>query len=59
MLDLLGIIVSTVAILFVMFRAVQLDSKLPWFAQVKPSGNPTDDKSGRTPPEPTWRSRGR
>lgn len=32
MLDLLGILVSSVALLIVIVRAAQLDRKLPWFA---------------------------
>ena len=28
-----------------MFRAVQLDSTLPWFVQVKPAGDQKDDRS--------------
>ena len=35
MLDLAGIIVSSLMMLFVVFRAVQLDAVLPWFGGPK------------------------
>jgi len=35
MADLLGILVSGLMMLFIAFRAIQLDSKRPWFQPVR------------------------
>ncbi|HEY1934181.1 MAG TPA: hypothetical protein VGG99_19410 [Acetobacteraceae bacterium] len=54
MLDLVGIVVSGVMILFVVFRAVQLDRTLPWFVTIKPPADRPDATSSRTPPRQVW-----
>lgn len=50
MLDLLGIVVSTAAIMFVILRAVQLDTKLPWFEFVKPPSQQADSAAAARAP---------
>ena len=42
MLDLLGILFSSTMMLLVIFRAVQLDARMPWYRLPKP----TADNSG-------------
>jgi hypothetical protein len=54
MLDLLGIVVSSVMIMFIMIRAVQLDRTLPWFVPVKPPAEKPEAGSERTPPRQVW-----
>jgi hypothetical protein len=41
MLDLTGIMFSSVMMLMVIIRALQLDRAQPWFQQVKRKGPPT------------------
>ena len=62
MLDLVGIVFSSVMIFLVIFRAVQLDRTLPWF---NPPKTDTDSSGLRlraeaptvapTPKQPGWR----
>ena len=52
MLDLAGIMFSSVMILFVIVRAVQLDLTQPWFQTIARKGD-----AGKSKPRP-WQRRG-
>lgn len=49
MLDVLGIFLSGVMVLFIIIRAVQLDRTLPWFGEAQPEPGETAAPSGRSP----------
>ncbi len=57
MLDLFGIVTSGLVMLFVMFRAMQLDAKQPWFQRLarKPVAEPVGRTAKAAPPSCTWR----
>ena len=62
MLDLAGIVFSTIVMLIVIFRAVQLDQTLPWFEKPGAAGSDTPEAAAaperpRAPPTPPWRAR--
>ena len=55
-LDLLGIVFSTAMIIFVVFRAVQLDRTRPWFEAAQPEPEQATVQPGRSPAPPVpWR----
>ena len=63
MLDLAGIMVSSIMMLIVIFRAAQLDSRTPWF-EPPPESNaaPTGLEKARANAArdlPSWRNRSR
>lgn len=51
MLDVLGILISGLAMLFVIFRAVQLDHTRPWF-EAAPALDPAKAAAETPKPEP-------
>ena len=59
MLDLMGIMFSSVIMLFVIVRAVQLDSTQPWFQTIARNKGPAGDDAGGTDSGDgrTWRMR--
>ncbi|HXT78925.1 MAG TPA: hypothetical protein VN702_05110 [Acetobacteraceae bacterium] len=59
MLDLMGIMFSSVIMLFVIVRAVQLDSTQPWFQTIARNKGPAGDDAGGTASGDgrTWRVR--
>lgn len=48
MSDLFGIVVSGLLMLFVIFRAIQLDSTTPWFQPHKKPAASDDPANGKT-----------
>jgi hypothetical protein len=48
MLDLLGILFSTVAVLVVIVRAIQRDCVQPWFQPVRPAAEPAATRRAGT-----------
>ena len=44
MLDVLGIFLSGIAMLFVIVRAAQLNITMPWFEELAPESEPADAK---------------
>lgn len=52
MLDIAGILFSSVMMLFVIVRAVRLDRSQPWFQTIAGKGEP------RKPAQRPWRRRG-
>ena len=61
MLDLAGIVFSTIVMLIVIFRAVQLDQSVPWFQKPAAGGDTPEPATAperpRAPPTPPWRAR--
>jgi hypothetical protein len=57
MLDLTGIVFSALMMLFVVFRAVQLDRSIPWFDKSAPEPTATPEAQKETPSRPPWRVR--
>jgi hypothetical protein len=60
MIDLLGILFSSIMMFLVILRAIQLDNLQPWFRTPKPPGDrsglklrPDDPDGGH---QPTWRT---
>lgn len=53
MLDIAGIVFSGVMILFIAFRALQLDSSRPWFEALPPEEAPASEA---TPAQPKRRA---
>lgn len=50
MLDLVGIVFSGIMMLFVVFRAVQLDAVRPWFETAPPEPEPGPAAQGQQRP---------
>ena len=61
MLDLMGIMFSSVIMLFIIVRAVQLDSTQPWFQAVTRTKGPagTDADGTASGEGRTWRMQGK
>ena len=58
MLDVLGVLFSTMAVLFVVWRAAKLDELYPWFDPVpSPGGDVEPDDDGRRTAEALRRER--
>lgn len=52
MLDLAGILFSSVMMLFIIVRAVRLDQTQPWFQTLRPDQADKAGKEGKNPPPP-------
>jgi hypothetical protein len=64
MLDLLGILFSSIMMFLVILRAIQMDNLQPWFRTPKPPGDrsglklrPEDGRGGER--RPSWRTESR
>jgi hypothetical protein len=57
LLDLTGIMFSTIMMLYIVLKAVQLDRALPWFQVPGRQPHRVKDLAPVRPAEPSWRTR--
>jgi hypothetical protein len=57
MLDILGIVASSLLMMFIVIRALRLDRQLPWFGSGNGEGRTADRRRSTNRPEP-FKNRG-